>query len=51
MERWVVRAEFYRRLRLGRVEGWVGFVYVYAVEVCCLYILFILGGERGGFVT
>lgn len=49
VERWVVRAEFYRRL--GRVEGWLGFVYVYAVEVCCLFFFYFFrrgGGGRGG---
>lgn len=38
-ERGVFGAQFCRGL--GGVEGWVEFVYIYAVEVCCLF---------GGFV-
>ena len=35
-ERRVVWAEFCRGL--GGVDGWVEFVYIYTVEVCCLFV-------------
>lgn len=37
-ERGIVGTEFCRGLR--RVDGWVDSIYVYAVEVCCLYFYF-----------